>query len=178
VPTRDVDLELMPGDLPHVRGHPTVERVRVVGLGRPHIAGVVGETAGTTDAEAHFFDDELMLSAQQHPHRFLAAVSSENDQFAVGLGGAGDRSVDRLGLPVEYDSRHLGWSAVGRTAEQRHQEKRTTGSKHGPIRATEADRAHGHSMCARQSAWARRQPIKIETPPDPMGRGVSPYYLI
>jgi hypothetical protein len=53
-----------------------------------------------------------MLSAQQHPHRFLA-VSGENDQFAVGLGGAGDLSSDCLGLPVEDDGRDLRGLAVG-----------------------------------------------------------------
>ena len=107
IATCGFNLELMRCHLPGVRRHSTVDLVGVIDFGRPHLTGGVGETANVKEAEANFFDDESVLSPKQHPHRFLHTVGSENDQFAVGLGGAGDLSVDGVGLPIEGDGRDV-----------------------------------------------------------------------
>ena len=104
----NVDGEVMPRGFAAIRRHPTPDRVDVINLGNPHVVGVCGEASGVACPDADFLGDELMISAQQRPNRFLA-IDGEYDQSAVRLSDAGNRSGDGMRSTVKHHRGHLFW---------------------------------------------------------------------
>src|SRR4051794_14276501 len=74
-----LDLEQVPLLLPRVRRHPPGERVRVVDLGRHHLAGIGHVTRGVQVPQTNLVHDESSVMAEQDTDRLPAAFFTDQD---------------------------------------------------------------------------------------------------